>query len=162
MANALIKISRPRELQIITAISFLYAALFIYTGVSKLRDAKSFHASLNASPLLEPFAAVLTYAIPGFEILISLLLLFNTELKIGERTIPSRKVGLIAGGGLMSLFTLYIATMLTVYDKEHLPCTCGGFISQLSWWGHIPFNLIFVVLAFYAIKLYKHTNPKPI
>ncbi len=143
----------------IVLISFLFVALFVSTGFDKLRNPLTFFASLNASPLLKPYASFLVYVVPLIEIFISLLLAFNPAL--GERKIPARKVALIASGVLMLLFTIYIVVMLSLYNTKGLFCSCGKVVSDLSWTGHIYFNLGFVLLAIVGLILYRK-QPKPI
>lgn len=133
-------------------IAHLFIALFVYTALAKLINPPAFYATINDIPIVKPFASFLTYAVPATELFISLLLVFNT-VTIGKRKIQTRKIGLIAGGTLMALFTGYIGLMLSLYDK--LPCSCGGFVSELSWTAHIYFNLAFVGLAIWALLLYK-------
>lgn len=151
-------ISTKKRSKIFTAsngillISVLFAAMFLYTAIDKLRDHGNFYGALNRSQLLKPFAFFLSYAVPSVEVFISLLLLFN--IPIGKT--KSRKVALIAGGVLMLLFTVYIIVMLILYKGKALPCTCGGFISKLSWTGHIYFNLGFVLLALLGVLLYRN------
>jgi methylamine utilization protein MauE len=135
---------------IVWFIAHLFIALFFYTALAKLINPPVFYGTLNDVPMVKPFASFLTYAIPAIELFISLLLLFNR----------TRKIGLIAGGSLMLLFTVYIGLMLFLYGKEKLPCSCGGFVSQLSWTAHIYFNLAFVGLSIWALSLLKRLNKR--
>lgn len=140
---------------IIWAISQLFVALFLYTALNKLTDPGKFWGTLNGSQLLQPYATFFTYAVPLIELVICIPLLFN--FSIGKRNIPARKIGLIAGGVLMLLFTVYIIVMLLLYSND-MPCSCGGFIKELSWTAHIFFNLAFVGLAVWALLLYKRVK----
>ncbi len=141
----------------ILLISLLYAGMFGWAAIDKLHNHGDFYTALNVSELLHSFALLLSYAVPFVEIFIALLLLFN--IPIGKTR--SRKVALIASGVLMLLFTIYILAMLELYKGRPLPCTCGGFVKDLSWIGHIFFNLGFIMLAILGLLLYRK-HPQPI
>lgn len=139
-------------------IAHLFIALFFYTALAKLINPPKFYGTLNGSQLVKPFASFLTYAVPFTELLICVPLLFN-EIRVGTKKIPTRKIGLLAGGGLMLAFTVYIGLMLVMYGND-LPCSCGGFMKELSWQAHIVFNLAFVGLAIWALLLIKRLNKR--
>ena len=109
-------------------ISSLLIFLFIYTAISKLMNIASFRAVLHAMPLISSFANEIIYLIPFFEITTAGLLLFPTTLKYG----------LMASLLLFLSFTIYLVYALST--SGHLPCSCGGVISSMSWTGHIIFN----------------------
>lgn len=139
-------------------IAHLFIALFLYTALAKLINPPVFYGTLHASQLVKPFASFLTYAVPIVELLICIPLLFN-EINVGARTIPTRKIGLLAGGVLMLSFTIYITVMLLLFGDK-LPCSCGGFVKELTWPAHIVFNLAFVGLAIWALLLIKRMNKR--
>lgn len=147
------KSSLLSAVNVVWFLSRLFIAMFLYTGIAKLNDPEKFYATLEASQLVSPFASFLTYAVPIFELILCVLLLIPDNVRVKKT--PIRKIGFIAGGGLMLLFTVYIGLMLSLYGKEKLPCSCGGFISELSWTAHIYFNLAFVGLSMWALSLYK-------
>jgi hypothetical protein len=60
-------------------------------------------------------------------------------------------LGLLASFGLMTVFTIYIAYMLLT--SSHLPCSCGGVISKLSWKEHLWLNVLLSVLAAFSLCL---------
>ena len=148
---------------------FLLILLFIYTAVSKLSDLASFYTTLRQSPGSRPFAHILQYALPITELLIAALLAVGRQTKRNtgpERTpnpkpknltllyslivmagrVFTRRLGFIAAATLMLLFTFYIGYYLT-FDKEQLPCSCGGVISGMTWTQHFFFNLFFTGLG---------------
>jgi uncharacterized membrane protein YphA (DoxX/SURF4 family) len=133
----------------------LIVFLFLYTGISKFLDPITFRSSLSMSPLLEHFAGIIALLLPIIEITIVVLLIIPR----------SRLWGLRLSAGLLSVFTIYLIGMVAF--SKHLPCGCGGVISQLSWKGHILFNIFFVALSFYGIRLQKNlqkvnmTNSNP-
>jgi uncharacterized membrane protein YphA (DoxX/SURF4 family) len=125
----------------------VFIFLFVYTGLSKLLDFQTFLNTLHRSPLVKYAAPVFAILLPLSELMISFLLLLPSTLKYG----------LYAFFSLLMLFTLYIAYMLVF--SPSLPCTCGGLIRYMSWPQHLVFNLVFLVLAGIAIRLY-HTEKR--
>lgn len=125
----------------VETITFLFVILFLYTGISKLMDYSVFKEQMSASPILQPFAPFMAWALPVAEFAVSLMLI-----------IPRwRMKGLYASLLLMIAFTIYVIALLS-FDKE-LPCSCGGIIALLSWKEHLVFNSAFIVLAFIGIRL---------
>lgn len=119
----------------IEIIASLFILLFVYTATSKLLAHDTFIISLKKSPLIGFAGNFLSWAVPITEILISKFLF-----------LPSfRRAGLMASFILMSAFTLYIAYMLLT--SSHLPCSCGGVITRLSWKGHLWLNVFLTILA---------------
>lgn len=128
---------------IVETITFLFVILFLYTGISKLMEYSVFKEQLAASPVLQPFAPFMAWALPLSEFAASLLLI-----------VPRwRLKGLYASFLLMIAFTIYVIALLS-FDKE-LPCSCGGIISLLSWKEHLVFNSAFIGLAFIGVRLEK-------
>lgn len=126
----------------IEIICFLMIVLFFYAAVTKLINYKDFVGQIGKSPLLTHYAEGIAWAVPAVEILVSIML-----------AVPRlRNVGLLAAFGMMTLFTLYIATILSFSNE--IPCSCGGVLSTLSWEQHLLFNFIFVLLAFIGIRLF--------
>jgi hypothetical protein len=121
-------------------ISLLLIFLFAYTGSSKLLDSKGFAAVLSTIPLIGRGAGIVAILLPLAELLIVLLLLF-------EKT---RLTGLYASLALLLLFTVYLVYM--VLAVPHLPCSCGGVISSMSWKQHVVFNVVFIVLTVIGIR----------
>ena len=128
---------------IIETIVFLYAILFLYTGISKLVEYNEFKENIADSPILAPISSLVALGLPWVEFLVTLTLI-----------IPKwRLKGLYASLILMILFTGYVIGIL-LFD-EHLPCSCGGILQLLSWPQHIVFNSAFILLAGWAIVLQK-------
>jgi hypothetical protein len=48
-------------------------------------------------------------------------------------------------------FTVYIIVLMNIAD--HLPCSCGGVLAELSWGEHIVFNCVYIVLGILGIIL---------
>jgi len=115
--------------------SYLFVFLFLYAAVSKLLDFETFTVQLAQSPLLSAYAGFIAWAVPGIEITIALLLVF-------ERF---RLFALYAAFTLMVMFTAYIYIILNFSD--FIPCSCGGVLEKLSWTQHLFFNIFFIILA---------------
>lgn len=120
--------------QISAVTRYLLIFLFCYTGISKLIDHDNFYTSIMLSPVINNQASVIVWLVPLIELLIAALLLSNKFIH----------VGLISSLILMIGFTIYIIYMLLF--MEHLPCSCGGVIKELSWSNHIYFNSFFILL----------------
>jgi hypothetical protein len=126
---------------VVDIISYLFIFLFVYASVSKLLDFQNFKVQLEKSPFLSGFSGLLVYIIPLLEILISVILLNNRI----------RTIGLYASFTLMVLFTGYIFAIL--HFSPTIPCSCGGVLAHMGWTTHFYFNILFVLLAFTAIRL---------
>jgi putative oxidoreductase len=86
---------------------------------------------------------MLAFFVPGLEILITLLLII-------PRT---RRIGLYISISLLTLFSIYLIYMVSF--TPHLPCSCGGVISKLTWRQHIFFNLFFIAITLIALSFTK-------
>jgi hypothetical protein len=117
--------------------------LFLYTACAKLIDHRQFLNGLYHAEMIGHFAIYISWLVPLTEIAIALLLVI-------PRTV---KLGLYSFLGLMAIFTVYISSMLLWANK--LPCHCGGAIEKLSWGQHVWFNLAFITLAIFALRLLK-------
>lgn len=134
---------------LIEIIAILYMSMFLYTAFSKWSDYTMTREQMALMPALEPVAHIVVWLLPATEILITLLIFFY----------QTRKKGLYAASILMIMFTLYIIYMMLFYPN--LPCSCGGFLTELSWPGHLVFNGSFIVLGILAIRMYNKSNTIP-
>lgn len=140
---------RKQAENIVFAISMLFVFLFAYTAHAKLTDHATFERMLSKSEVVGSFSAIISWAVPIAEIVISVLLLIPLFFK-AEKV---KRTGLWAAIILMSIFTLYLIYMVLFADK--LLCNCGGVISTMGWKTHILFNLAFVAIGIIALKLNK-------
>lgn len=131
---------------LIEMIAILYMSMFLYTAFSKWSDYTMTREQMALMPALEPVAHIIVWLLPATEIVITLLIFFP----------QTRKKGLYAATILMILFTLYIIYMMLFFP--HLPCSCGGFLTELSWPGHLIFNSTFIVLGILAIRMLNKSN----
>ncbi len=134
----------------VRAVAYLFVLLFVYAAISKLLDFETFTVQLAQSPLLSAYAGFIAWAVPGIEIAIALLLVF-------ERF---RLFALYAAFTLMVMFTAYIYIILNFSD--FVPCSCGGVLEKLSWTQHLIFNVVFIILAGTGIFLFNGNNKKTI
>jgi hypothetical protein len=130
---------------LVEIICLLFVLLFIYTAVYKIIDFRNFRAVIGQSPMITRYASYVAIGVPFTEIAISGLLVFPR----------SRLIGLCASFALMLLFSFYIIILLNL--SIHLPCSCGGIISDMSWGQHLVFNIVFVILALIGISTYKQS-----
>lgn len=127
----------------IDVISLLYVSLMLYTAISKVRTFTETREQLSLMPLMEQYSDLVAFGLPALEVIIALIIFI-------PRT---RRLGLYLVSGLMILFTLYVAYLIRFHP--HLPCTCGGLISTLSWPQHLIFNSVFIIMGILAIYLDK-------
>lgn len=124
--------------------SFLLILLFAYAALTKLFQFSKFKTQLAWSPLVHAHPALVAVLIPAAELLAVLLLALQS----------TRRTGFLLSLFLMASFTFYIIYMLAYAD--HLPCSCGGVLQQMTWKQHLLFNIFFTGLALAGIL----TNPK--
>lgn len=126
--------------------AILFIILFAYTSTSKFLDRELFVFQIRLAPLplMITLAPLLGWLIP----------LIEAALVITLSISKYRLRGLYASVILMVLFEIYIIAMLL--SGSHLPCTCGGIISTMTWKQHLPFNAIFILIGTVAIIQSKH------
>ncbi len=129
--------------RLIFVISQVCIFLFLYTGYAKLKYHTRFLNGLYHVAIISRFAFYISWLVPLAEILVATLLVIPRTVKIGFYNFL----------GLMTVFTVYILSVLLWASK--LPCHCGGAIEKLSWTQHVWFNLAFIGLAIFALRLLK-------
>lgn len=139
---------------IVEVIFFLLVLLFLYASASKLVDMKLFHKQMFNQPFPHWLAGIFMWLVPGTELVIVALFALG-GLFSRERL---RTWALYASLILMSLFTLYTATIL-LHFFPRVPCSCGGVISKLNWSQHMVFNAFFVIISIIAIRLRRPSAP---
>lgn len=126
---------------LVDIITYFFILLFVYTGVAKLMEVHLFKEQLVSSPFLGSLAGVITWALPIGELLLAIALF-----------IPKwRLKALYVTLSLMSFFTIYVIVIF--FMDDHLSCSCGGIIEELSPRQHILFNSACVILAAVAIAI---------
>lgn len=130
-------------------IAILYASLMLITAGEKFRDFIKVREQLSLMPLIEPVSDLLAWALPLTEIILAVLVFLPL----------TRKIGLYLVTALMVVFTGYVVYLIKY--APHLPCTCGGFMEQLSWPQHLVFNSIFILLGVVGLFLIRLDSRKP-
>ncbi|RAJ80183.1 methylamine utilization protein MauE [Chitinophaga dinghuensis] len=130
----------------IEIVAYLVTALFLYTGIMKLREYDVFKWVISSSPILHSVAPVVARVVPVLEIVVSLLLVVPA----------TRKTGLYAAFIMMVGFTIYIGGLLILSSK--LPCSCGGVLESMSWSQHLVFNIVVTALLGASIWMGRKKN----
>lgn len=117
--------------------------LWVYTAFGKLMEFESFKKQLYNQAFSPHLAEILVWLIPTIEIITAILLAFS----------QTRLIGLLFSVLLMGIFTTYILLVLTGY-YDRVPCSCGGVLKEMSWWGHFWFNTIFLGISALATFLH--------
>jgi hypothetical protein len=133
---------------LVNCIAYFFILLFLYTGVIKLTEIHLFQEQLTSSPLLGSLAGIITWVLPIGEILL-VIALFIPALQLK---------GLYTTLTLMTFFTVYVVIIL--FMDNHLSCSCGGIIEELSPKQHVLFNSACVFLsgvAIVAVRRQEHT-----
>jgi hypothetical protein len=129
-------------------IAALFILLFVYTSLNKLASLKTFRMTLYQSPWLSDHAGWITITLPVAELLTALLLF-----------IPSARLyGLYSTLILLLGFTIYLGYMIAF--APHLPCSCGGVLSGMTWKQHLAFNMVFILLGILGIWVQKKSGKK--
>jgi hypothetical protein len=128
-------------------VAFFFIFLFLYTGVIKLTEIQTFRQQLSSSPLMSSLSGIIAWTLPIAEILLAIALFIpKTRLK-----------ALYVTAGLMTLFTIYVITILFI-DHE-ITCSCGGIIEELSPKQHVAFNSASVILSLIGILTLRKQQP---
>jgi len=138
---------------VIQIFPILLIFLFVYTATSKFLDNGKFvfQMGLAPVPLMKVFAPFLGWVIPAVESIIAI------SLATGFFYPTVKTKGLYASVILLSIFEIYITIMLL--SGSHLPCTCGGIVSQMGWKQHLLFNAFFILGGILSIKHSKKEKP---
>ncbi|OOG69926.1 MauE/DoxX family redox-associated membrane protein [Algoriphagus sp. A40] len=122
--------------------STLLILVWTYTGMDKLvrfeDSRKAFHNQTFPSELAE----LLSYTIPGVELLIALLLLFSV----------TRWWGYLGSVLLLTVFITYVG-LIWVGAFPRVPCNCAGILESLGWAEHFWMNLICIGIGVLGLRL---------
>jgi Methylamine utilisation protein MauE len=128
-------------------ITYFFIILFLYTGIAKIIDIQTFKEQMISSPLMSSLSGFVAWALPIVEILLAIALFIPvTRLKALYVTL-----------GLMSLFTIYVISILFI--DNHISCSCGGIIEELTPKQHILFNSACVILGILGILMVRRQQP---
>ncbi len=126
---------------ITTIIRCLLIFLFCYTAVSKWLSYDALLYQLQQSPFLPGGYTFLSFALPALELAITVCLALSA----------TAKAALAASAVVLTIFTVYIICMLLF--ASDVPCSCGGFITFLSWKQHIIFNTTGLIISIWGYVL---------
>jgi hypothetical protein len=131
-----------KRVLLVEIISALFILLFVYAALTKVTDYQKFRIELGKSPLLTNYARIIAIAIPGIELLISMLISIRRF----------QYYVLYFAFSLMAVFSAYIVAILKF--SPYIPCSCGGILQNMTWNQHLIFNMGFLLLGAVAILLY--------
>lgn len=121
---------------VIKIVAITLACLFAYAALSKLAEYEISHSEMRNQVFPNWIASILTWLIPSVELILAIMLVMQI----------TRKTAVWASLFILSLFTVYIAVVMTgVFGR--VPCSCGGILKNMSYGTHLIFNLFFVLLA---------------
>ena len=123
---------------------YFFILLFVYAAISKLVDFENFQVQVAQSPLLSAFATPIAYGVVVGELIIALLLCFQT----------TKALGLYLFLGFMTAFTVYI--YLILHYSPFVPCSCGGILEKMGWWEHLWFNSFICIIS--IIMLFSYSD----
>ncbi len=119
-----------------TAFAYALALIFFYSAFSKAVDYATFYESLTKSLFIpKRLTTEIGYGVIVIEIVLPVLLIVKRF----------RQSGFLCSFVLMLLFTGYIGLMVTF--SPYLPCSCGGFIQNMTWNQHLVFNIALVAIS---------------
>lgn len=123
-------------------IATILILLWTYTGLDKLiRFSESRNAFRNQTFPME-LAEILSYAVPGVELLLALLLLFSA----------TRWWGYLGSALLLTVFVTYVG-LIWVGAFPRVPCNCAGIIDSMGWAAHFWMNLGLIGVAVVGMRL---------
>src|ERR1700748_1661082 len=141
---------KNRDVVVLKSILFLLILLWVYTAASKLQDFPHFKAQMHAQTLPGPLITLLIWTLPGTELIVASLLIFD----------KTQSLGLIISAVLMFAFTGYVGlALLHVFGK--VPCSCGGVIRGMGWKLHFFFNIFFLLLSILGISIINRERSTP-
>ena len=117
-----------------------FLVLWTFTGIEKLMDYEGFRQSIMNQVFPEAWASMMPPLLISVELLLALLLLYPA----------SRRLGLLLSLLLMTVFTTYIG-LVWMGAFPRVPCSCAGFLEDMSWEGHLMFNGVFMVLGIFGV-----------
>ncbi|PHR96759.1 MAG: hypothetical protein COA80_08500 [Leeuwenhoekiella sp.] len=120
--------------------------LWMYAATAKVLEFDQFKIQLSQVDFLKPMADILVWFIPLLEYFLGALLLVS----------KTRRLALMGSAVLMSVFTVYIAGMISF--SPELPCSCGGIINNLTWQQHLLFNIGCTALAITGVYGHNSNN----
>jgi len=119
----------------------LLIMLWSYAFFIKLADFNLYRVQMQDQPFPTVFNTILIYTLFPVEGLTALLLILNKQI-----------AGLWLSILLLLVFTWYIL-IITLHYFPDTPCSCGGFISKMSWKNHLWFNLGLIAINGFCLSV---------
>ena len=123
----------------VEVLSLMYILLFVYAAISKLMDFENFEIQVGQSPLLSPYAGIVSWLVPVLELILAFFLSLSR----------TRYSALWCSVFLMMVFSFYIVVILKF--SPYIPCSCGGVLEDMTWKEHLIFNFAFVIAGLIAL-----------
>jgi uncharacterized membrane protein YphA (DoxX/SURF4 family) len=123
-----------------TVLSTVLIVIFGYSGFDKLIRFESSRNAFHNQIFPPELAEILSYAIPGVELLLALLLLFSV----------TRWWGYLGSILLLSVFTTYVG-LIWVGAFPRMPCNCAGVLESLGWAEHFILNMICIGIGIWGL-----------
>jgi len=118
---------------------FIITLLWSYAVFSKFADLRLYVLQMKEQPFPILINNVLVYLVPILELAAAVLLILNKH-----------KSGLWLSLCLLLSFSIYILLIL-IHFFPTTPCSCGGFISKMSWENHLYFNAGLVAVNLFCL-----------
>lgn len=131
-----------RRRKINTLISFILILLFSYTGLDKLINWQQSNKAFHNQTFPPELADILSYAVPGLELILALLLAFQAF----------RWWGYLGSILILTVFLTYIG-LIWVGAFPRVPCNCAGILESLDWAEHFFLNLLLILLGILGLKM---------
>lgn len=125
-------------------ISFILVLVWTYTGFDKILHWESSWRAFHNQTFPPELAGILSFAVPGIELLIALLLLFSC----------TRWWGFLSSILLLTVFTTYVG-LIWVGAFPRIPCNCAGIIESMGWSAHFYLNLVLLLFGIVGLVLTK-------
>lgn len=138
-------ISKAEKRRMITleAMTCLLVLLWLYTGLDKLVDYKSYWHSMYLQIFPRSVLKIMVPAVPIVELGAGLLF-FRPKW---------REYAYVSSLLLLVSFTIYVALIYFGYFPKR-PCACAGLFEKMSWGQHLIVNTCLSIIAFSALTLH--------
>lgn len=128
-------------------LSALLAGLFTYAALSKLLKPAAFEAMLNYWAFSSNYISLFVWLFTAIEFAIALSIMVPA----------TRSIGLKICCGYLLMITAVICSLLIF--STHLPCSCAGIFSALSWMQQLWLNISLILACAFALLLSRKLKP---
>lgn len=123
-------------------LGLLFIFLWTYTGLDKVLQFEASRKAFHNQTFPAQLAEVLSYLVPGVELLIALLLLFSV----------TRWWGYLGSILLLTVFTTYVG-LIWAGAFPRVPCNCAGILESLGWAEHFVLNVICIGIGVWGMRV---------